>query len=282
MAKVRDRKEIGRTGEYVSSIGLGTFGIRDYDRALEAFIYAFENGIDNFDTAEMYGDGAAEEFLGRFIREVGRENIFITTKIMPHNMVSRERAERSAKNSLKRLGISTVDLILLHWSEPHLSLEMQIKNLEYLANKGYTRYIGVSNLNVSEMELAINTLSKYDIVVNQVRYSVYDRRIEKNLLPYCIRNGITIQAYTPIERGQVVGDEILREIGEKYGKSEVQVALNYLISQERVIPIPKTERKDRIEEFIGSMGWRLSQDDIHLIRERIPSRYSIDDLEEEQ
>ena len=282
MARVKDKKEIGKTGEYVSSLGLGTFGIQDYDRALKAFIYAFENGVDNYDTAEMYGNGAAEEFLGRFIKEVGRENVFITTKIMPHNMVSRERAERSARNSLKRLGISTVDLILLHWSEPHLSLEKQIKNLEYLADKGYTRYIGVSNLNVSEMELAINTLSKYDIVANQVRYSVYDRRVEKNLLPYCIKNRITIQAYTPIERGEVVGDRILKEIGEKYGKTEVQVALNYLISQELVIPIPKTEKKERIEEFIGSMGWRLSQEDIKLIREKIPSRYSIDDLEEEQ
>ncbi len=282
MARVKDKKEIGKTGEYVSSLGLGTFGIQDYDRALKAFIYAFENGVDNYDTAEMYGNGAAEEFLGRFIKEVGRENVFITTKIMPHNMVSRERAERSARNSLKRLGISTVDLILLHWSEPHLSLEKQIKNLEYLADKGYTRYIGVSNLNVSEMELAINTLSKHDIVANQVRYSVYDRRVEKNLLPYCIKNRITIQAYTPIERGEVVGDRILKEIGEKYGKTEVQVALNYLISQELVIPIPKTEKKERIEEFIGSMGWRLSQEDIKLIREKIPSRYSIDDLEEEQ
>ncbi len=282
MARVKDKKEIGKTGEYVSSLGLGTFGIRDYDRALKAFIYAFENGVDNYDTAEMYGNGAAEEFLGRFIKEVGRENVFITTKIMPHNMVSRERAERSARNSLKRLGISTVDLILLHWSEPHLSLEKQIKNLEYLADRGYTRYIGVSNLNVNEMELAINTLSKYDIVANQVRYSVYDRRVEKNLLPYCIKNRITIQAYTPIERGEIVGDRILKEIGGKYGKTEVQVALNYLISQELVIPIPKTEKKERIEEFIGSMGWRLSQDDIKLIREKIPSRYSIDDLEEEQ
>ncbi len=282
MVKAKDKKEIGKTGEYVSSLGLGTFGIRDYDKALEAFIYAFENGVDNYDTAEMYGNGSAEEFLGKFIKVVGRENVFITTKIMPHNMVSRERAERSARNSLKRLGISTVDLILLHWSEPHLSLEKQIKNLEYLADKGYTRYIGVSNLNVNEMELAINTLSKYDIVVNQVRYSVYDRRIEKNLLPYCIRNRITIQAYTPIERGEIVGDKVLKEIGEKYGKTEVQVALNYLISQEYVIPIPKTEKKERVEEFIGSMGWRLSQNDINLIRERIPSRYSIDDLEEEQ
>ncbi|HIQ12801.1 MAG TPA: aldo/keto reductase, partial [Thermoprotei archaeon] len=174
------------------------------------------------------------------------------------------------------------DLILLHWSEPYLSLEEQIKNLEYLANKGYTRYIGVSNLNIDELELAINTVSKYDIVVNQVRYSVYDRRIEKKLLPYCIEKGITIQAYTPLERGEVVKDNILKEVGKKYGKTEVQVALNYLISQINVIPIPKTERRERIEEYIGSLGWRLKKEDIEYIRRKILSRYSIDDLEDEQ
>ncbi|HIE37003.1 TPA: aldo/keto reductase [Candidatus Geothermarchaeota archaeon] len=282
MFKARDKKEIGRTGEYVSSLGLGTFGIQDYNRAFEAFTYAYEMGIDNIDTAEMYGNGRAEEFIGRFIKTVGKENIFITTKIMPHNMLPRDRAERSARNSLKRLGISTVDLILLHWSEPYLSLEEQIKNLEYLANKGYTRYIGVSNLNIDELELAINTVSKYDIVVNQVRYSVYDRRIEKKLLPYCIEKGITIQAYTPLERGEVVKDNILKEVGKKYGKTEVQVALNYLISQINVIPIPKTERRERIEEYIGSLGWRLKKEDIEYIRRKILSRYSIDDLEDEQ
>lgn len=282
MFKARDKKEIGRTGEYVSSLGLGTFGIQDYNRAFEAFTYAYEMGIDNIDTAEMYGNGRAEEFIGRFIKTVGKENIFITTKIMPHNMLPRDKAERSARNSLKRLGISTVDLILLHWSEPYLSLEEQIKNLEYLANKGYTRYIGVSNLNIDELELTINTVSRYDIVVNQVRYSVYDRRIEKNLLPYCIEKGVTIQAYTPLERGVVVQDNILKEVGERYGKTGVQVALNYLISQTNVIPIPKTERKERIEEYIGSLGWRLKKEDIEYIRKKIPSRYSIDDFEEGQ
>ncbi len=276
-----DRKEIGRTGEYVSSVGLGTWGINNYDAALEAFIYAYEMGIDNVDTAEMYGMGKAEEFIGRFLREVGRENIFVTTKIMPQNLVDRDRAIRSARDSLRRLGVDTVDLILLHWSEPHLSLEKQIKNLEYLAVKGYTRYIGVSNLNIAELEVAMNTLSKYEIVVNQLRYSVYDRRIEKEMLKFTERNGITIQAYTPLERGDIIGDKVLKEIGMKYNKGEVEVALNYLISQGRVIPIPKTEKRERIKHFIGAMGWRLRDEDIEMIRRKIPSRYSIEDVEQE-
>ena len=281
MSKVIDRVEIGKTGEFVSAIGLGTWGIKDYDAALEAFIYAYEKGIDNVDTAEMYGMGKAEEFIGRFLRVVGRDNIFVTTKIMPQNMVDRDRAVKSARDSLKRLGVKTVDLILLHWSEPHLSLEKQIRNLEYLASKGYTRYIGVSNLNIPELEVAMETLSKFEIVVNQLRYSVYDRRIERDMIPFTRRNGITIQAYTPLERGDIVGDKVLKEIGEKYGKNEVEVALNYLLTPGNVVPIPKTEKKERIDNFIGAMGWRLNEDDVKLIRSRIPSRYSIDDVEQE-
>ncbi len=278
---MRDKKEIGRTGEYVSSIGLGTWNIKDYDKALEAFIYAYERGIDNVDTAEMYGMGKAEEFIGRFLREVGRDNIFVTTKIMPENLARRELAIKSAENSLRRLGVSTVDLILLHWTEPHLSLEQQIKNLEYLAQKGFTRYIGVSNLGVEDMELARESTSKYEIVVNQVKYSVYDRRVEKDILPYTIRSGITIQAYTPLERGEIIGDKVLQEIGRKYGKSEVEVALNYLIYNENVVAIPKTEKKERIDSFIGAMGWRLDKKDVERIRREVPSRYSIEDLEGE-
>jgi len=274
-----DRKEVGRTGEYVSSIGLGTWNIIDYNKALEAFIYAYSNGIDNVDTAEMYGMGKAEEFIGRFLREVGRDNIFVTTKIMPQNMVDKDLAIKSAKGSLKRLGIDVVDLILLHWSEPHLSLEKQIKNLETLAKMGFTRYIGVSNLSIDELELARENTSRYEIVVNQVKYSVYDRRVERNIIPYTMREGLTIQAYSPIERGEIVGDKVLKEIGSKYGKTEVEVALNYLISNENVVAIPKTERKERIDMFLGAMGWRLDREDIEMIRSRVPSRYSIDDVE---
>jgi len=95
-----DRKEIGSTGEYVSSIGLGTWSIRDYSSAEKAFLYGLENGIDNIDTAEMYDGGRAEEFVGRILKLIGRDNIFITTKLMPHRFRSRESALKAARASL--------------------------------------------------------------------------------------------------------------------------------------------------------------------------------------
>jgi diketogulonate reductase-like aldo/keto reductase len=103
-------------------------------------------------------------------------------------------------------------------------------------------------------------------VVNQVKYSVYDREVERELLPYMVSEGITMQAYTPLERGAVARDPILRDLGRKYGKTPIQVALNYLISHRRVTAIPKTERRERVDEFKGSMGWRLKTEDIKFLK----------------
>jgi diketogulonate reductase-like aldo/keto reductase len=258
-----DRKPIGRSGETVSAIGLGTWAIRSYDRALKVYVYALRHGIDNIDTAEMYDGGRAEEFVGRVVREVGRENVFITTKMLPDHLRSRDEVLKAAKASLRRLGVETVDLFLIHWPNPNMSITMQVRNFETVYLEGLARYIGVSNFSVHELDEAIHATRKADIVVNQVHYSVlYKSSVEKELLPYCIKNGITIQAYTPIEKGRVREHPVIRRIGGKYGKTPVQVALNYLISRPRVFAIPKTENMKHLEEILGAMGWRLKPEDI--------------------
>ncbi len=266
-----DRKEIGRTGETVSAVGLGTWSIRDPRKAFEAMVYAIELGIDNIDTAEMYGDGEAERLVGRVLRVVGRDRVFVTTKLLPHRFRSLELAEKAMKASLQRLGVSSVDLVLIHWPDTIASIETQIKVLEYLAEKGYTRYIGVSNFDTILLEEALSFTRKHDIVADQVRYSVAYKHPERRLLPLAIEKGITIQAYTPLERGVVNEYDILQRIAEKYGKTPVQVALNYLISRPRVVAIPKTERKERVEEIAGAMGWRLSPEDLEVLEGWTPA-----------
>jgi len=260
-----DRKEIGNTGEKVSAIGLGTWNIRNPSAAIEALAYAVERGIDNIDTAEMYGDGAAEEIVGEVIKRVGRDRVFITTKLLPHRFRSKELAERALKASLKRLNVKYVDLVLIHWPDSLTSIESQIRSLEFLAERGLTRYIGVSNFDLLLLKEAVEATRKHDIVVDQVKYSVAYKQPENRLLPFAIERKITIQAYTPIERGQVAASSVLKKLGEKYNKTPVQVALNYLIARPRVIAIPKTEKKERVEEFIGAMGWRLSPEDIEML-----------------
>jgi diketogulonate reductase-like aldo/keto reductase len=199
---------------------------------------------------------------------VGRERIFITTKLTPYNLSDRYRALKAAEASIKRLNVKTIDLILAHWSESYFRIKDEVKSLEALLEAGYTRYIGVSNYSIEELEEAMASLRRHDIVVDQVRYNVYDKDIERGLLEYCIKNKITVQAYTPLEHGRVSEDPFLREIGEKYNKTPVQVALNYLISHYNVVPIPKTEKIERVDEIYGSLGWRLSRDDLEAIRKR--------------
>ena len=260
-----DRKEIGGTGERVSAIGLGTWDIKDARRALDSIILALELGIDNIDTAEMYGDGKAESIVGEAVRSYGRDRVFITTKLLPHRFRSRESAIKAAKNSLSRLGVDSVDLILIHWPDYLAPIEHQVRNLEALAKEGLTRYIGVSNFNKDQLDTAINATSKYEIVVDQVKYSVLDRAIERDLLKFAIEKNVTIQAYTPLERGRVVEVSLLRQIGEKYGKTAVQVALNFLISRPRTVAIPKAEKPHHVKEIAGSLGWRLDTSDIEVI-----------------
>jgi len=264
-----DRKEIGKTGEYVSAIGLGTWSIRDYNRAFKTYSYALEHGIDNIDTAEMYDNGRAEEFVGKLIKYIGRENIFITTKMLPHHLISEDEVLKAAKTSLKRLNVNYVDLFLIHWPNPSLPIETQIRNFEIVYLKGLSRHIGVSNFDLIDLEKALSYTKKADIVVNQVHYSVLERSIEKDLLPYCIRNNITIQAYTPLERGRIRHLRIIKELSRKYNKTPIQIALNYLISHSRVIAIPKAEKMEHLIEIIGSMGWRLSLEDLLYIEENV-------------
>ncbi|MCE4614485.1 MAG: aldo/keto reductase [Desulfurococcales archaeon] len=266
------KQEIGRTGEYVSSVGLGTWSIRDYKRAFEVFVEALNSGIDNIDTAEMYDSGRAEEFAGRVVREVGKENVFITTKMLPSHLVSRDQVIKASKASLRRLGLDTVDLFLIHWLNPSLPIEVQARNFEAVVEEGLSRYIGVSNFDIDELREAVASTKKADIVVNQVHYSVYHRYlVERGLGDFCVKEGITIQAYTPIERGRVAKDDLLKRIASQYDKTPIQVALNYVVSHPKVIAIIKTENHNHLIEILGSLGWNLSVEDIRLIQEKIGS-----------
>ncbi|MFN4046189.1 MAG: aldo/keto reductase, partial [Acidilobaceae archaeon] len=162
-------------------------------------------------------------------------------------------------------GVSCVDLTLIHWPDTLATIEEQARNLEALVFEGLTRHIGVSNFTGEELETARQALKRHDIVVNQVKYSILDKSVEEELLPYVTSKGITIQAYTPLERGEVLAHKTINEIARKRGKTTVQVALNYLISRPRVIAIPKAEKSEHVREIAGAMGWRLPPEDIEVL-----------------
>ncbi len=254
-----DRKELGRTGEKISAIGIGTWGIKDKESARKALRRAIELGLNQIDTAEMY---STEGLVGEVAREFSRDEVFVTTKLLPKHFTSEDSVIKAARDSLRRLSLNEVDLILIHWPNERVSIREQVRYLERVAEMGICRYIGVSNFDVRELEEAISSTKRFEIVVNQVKYSPIDRRVEKALLPFCVEHGITIQAYTPLEGGNIIKSKILRDLAGKYGKTPIQIALNYLISHERVTAIPKTEREERVEEFKGALGWRLNIEDL--------------------
>jgi diketogulonate reductase-like aldo/keto reductase len=255
-----DLKELGRTGEKVPAIGLGTWAIRNYREAEEVLVEAIDRGLYLIDTAEMYDSGRAEELVGRVVKRVGRDRVFIVTKMLPSRLTSADEVEKAARASLRRLGVNYVDLYLIHWPNYSLPIDHQVRVFETVYLLGYTRYIGVSNFSRSELEEAITATRSAEIVVDQVKYSVVDKAVENDLLPYALEAGVTIQAYTPLERGAVIYHPGVKRVALKAGKTPVQVALNYLISRPHVIAIVKTERKDHLDEILGALGWRLRHD----------------------
>ena len=269
-------KEFGKTGIRVPAIGIGTWEIgggmskdTSHDsEAIRALRRAIELGMYLIDTAEMYGDGHAEELVGEAIKPFPREQVYIVSKVLPENLHYRD-VIKAAENSLRRLQTDWIDLYLIHFPNPRIPLTETMEAMEELVYRNLVRSIGVSNFDVSEMEEA-RSLTRDGIVTNQVDYSLLVRNIERNVLPYCQQRRMTVMAYRPLARGQLSGNKFLEEIGEKYDKTAAQVALNWLIAKEDVIAIPKAVKIEHVEENAGAMGWRLSQDDI----ERISAYFS--------
>lgn len=257
-------------GVRISVLGLGTWGMgglrtpdtsRDSEE-VSALRAGIELGVTHIDTAEMYGGGHTEELIGEAIKPYRRENLFITTKVWTTNLRYKDLIA-SMKGSLKRLGVECVDLYLVHWPNPDIPLRETMRGLEYCVDEGYTRFIGVSNFSSSLLVEAQSYLEENRLVANQVRYSLKEQAPRVELLPYCLDNGLMIVAYRPLERGVLTGPghKVLDELADKYGKTHSQISLNWLITQENVIAIPKTSNIEHLKENIGAVGWRLSKDD---------------------
>jgi Predicted oxidoreductases (related to aryl-alcohol dehydrogenases) len=203
-------KELGKTGEKIPALGLGTWGIGgfsfpdySYDQlAIEVIRFAVEIGMNFIDTAEMYGSGHSEELIGEAIKGI-RDKVFIATKVLPTNF-RYEDVIKACERSLKRLKTSYIDLYQLHWPNPSIPIRETMKAMERLVDEGKIRYIGISNFSVEETVEAMNSLSKYEIVSNQVEYSLLVRDIERDLLPFCNKNKITVIAYSPLARGELL------------------------------------------------------------------------------
>ncbi|MEM7759901.1 MAG: aldo/keto reductase [Cyanobacteria bacterium P01_A01_bin.40] len=262
----------------------------------EAFTAALANGATFFDTAEVYGLGESERLIGRFLKQTN-QSVQIATKYFPLPWRFSAQAVVDALNeSLKRLQVERVALYQVHMPFSFLmSQETLMTSLAKEVQRGRIAAVGVSNYSAPQMQQAYDLLAQYDVplAVNQVRYSLLTRKIEQNgILETARKLGITILAYSPLDQGLLTGKYTpentelvqgarkldpkfsvsglskiepiiskLRHLGEKYNKTSAQVALNWLIVQDNVIPIPGAKNARQATENAGAMGWQLSQED---------------------
>jgi len=225
-------RRLGKTDDKVSTIGMGTWGMGVYrapeERAsqVEALRRGVELGINLIDTAEIYASGRSEEVVEEAVNKI-RKEVFIASKVAPGHL-RHDDVIRACHRSLSRLGTSYIDLYQVHWPDPSVPIKETMSAMEELVREGAVRYIGVSNFSVPETEEAMTALANSELVSNQVEYSLSNRYVEHEILPYCAREKITLIAYSP------------------------------LAPHEQVVAIPKSANVSHLEENASSVSARFS------------------------
>jgi diketogulonate reductase-like aldo/keto reductase len=242
--------------------GMGPDSSRDQSE-VDALKLGLNLGMTLIDTAEMYGSGHSEEIVSRALRS-WKKPVFVASKVSPSHF-AHDDVLRSARKSLDRLAVKQMDLYQLHWPNPQIPIAETMRAMEKLVKDGLVRHIGVSNFSVEQMKGAQAALSNAQIASNQVEYSLLDRAVEQDILPYCVENDVTLIAYSPLAQGRIAngrgaGFKVLDEIGAKLGKTRSQVALNWLLGNDSVIVIPKASDKTHVRENSQAAGWKLSSE----------------------
>lgn len=267
-------RAFGKSGQIVSSIGFGMwpiggtikkgdYGVTDFDEAILSIQLALDEGITLFDTAPAYGNGLAEEILGKAL-EGRRDKAFITTKCGIYydfekeiwiRDSSREAIVRSAEQSLKRLRTDVIDLLLIHWPDSETAPESAMAGLENLRKSGKVRFVGVSNFNIQQ----IDTYENFGILdVQQVGYNIFDRRIESEMIPRCRKSGMGVMAYGSLCHGLLTGTwkEDIKFNAEDWRSQGDVFGLKLFTSEN----LPNNVRvANELRDFAASIGLSLPQ-----------------------
>jgi len=246
-------------GARIPAVGLGTWDLRR-GTCVRMVEQALRLGYRHVDTAEMYGN---EREVGEGLRASGisRDDVFITTKVWPDNLAPAD-LERSTKESLARLRLSHVDLLLIHWPSPRIPLADTIGALCRMKQAGFARHIGISNFTVPLIEEAVR-LATQPLVTNQIEWHPYID--QSKVAAACRRHGLSVTAYSPIARGRAGDDAQLRLIGTHHHKTAGQVSLRFLI-QEGAVVIPRTSKPERLKENMTIFDFELDPAEMDAIR----------------
>lgn len=263
-------KELASTGIRIPEVGIGTWGYRAGPDPLRQ---GLEAGALFIDTAESYG---TEQIVGQAVKGI-RDQVFIATKVSPEHFHAID-LRKTVDTSLRLLGIGTIDLLQLHKPNPSIPLEETMAALAGVIDAGKVRFAGVSNFSVAQLREARQALGKYPIVSNQVRYSLIDRTAEKELLPYCQANNITVIADSPLGREFTrIRDcdptGIINSLASDTGKSPAQIVINWCLCKEGVVAIPKGNSASHILDNCAASDWRLTKEQIALLDNHIQYRY---------
>ncbi len=245
-------------GARIPLIGLGTWELRG-DACSQLIKDAAKIGYRHFDTAQMYNN---ETEVGEGLKHSGlkRDEYFLTTKVWPTNFKEKDFAT-AARESLKRLGHDSVDLLLLHWPSKDVPMAETLGALKKAKTDGLAKNIGVSNFTIPLLDEA-NKILPGELVCDQVELHPY---LDGTKLNAAIRkHGMAVVAYCPIARGRLVSDTTLADVGKKYGKSAAQVSLRYLTQQNFVV-IPRTSKAERLKENFSIFDFELSDADMKTV-----------------
>ncbi len=257
-------------GEQVPALGQGTWMMGESHERRDGEIAALRAGVDLgmrlIDTAEMYGDGAAERLIGEALGD-RRDELFLVSKAYPHN-ASRQRLAAACEASLQRLGTDRIDLYLLHW-RGSVPLGETAEAMEALKVAGKIRHWGVSNLGMDDME-ALVAEGGGACVTDQILYNLTRRGPEHDLLPWLSAHGIPAMAYSPVEQGRLIGNRNLTDIAGRIDATPAQVALAWTMRQDEVISIPKAGSIRHVEENRAAADLVLSETDLAALDEAFP------------
>lgn len=259
------------SGEQIPVLGQGTWHLAEDPSRRADEIAALRLGLDLgmtlIDTAEMFGDGAAEELVREAITG-RRDEVFLVTKVLPANATGRGMAA-ACEASLRRLGTDRIDLYLLHW-RGEVPLAETVEAFDDLVRAGEIRHWGVSNFDIGDLTELLAADRGGAAVTDQVLYNLTRRGIEWDLLPGCQELGMPVMAYAPMEQGRMLGDPVLRAIAADHDASPAQIALAWLLHHDHVSTTPRAGNPEHVRENRGALDIRLSQEDLTALERAFP------------
>ncbi|MCR5448055.1 MAG: aldo/keto reductase [Solobacterium sp.] len=261
----------------IPQLGQGTWNMGEstaiYDSEVEALRWGIDHGMTLIDTAEMYGDGAAEELVGDAIRPYNRNDLFLVSKVYPWN-AGRKNIFRSCEDSLERMGTDHLDLYLLHW-RGSVPLAETVECMEELKQQGKILRWGVSNFDTADMKELLDVRNGDQCQVNQVLYHLGSRGVEYDLLPFMNEHGIPMMAYCPLAQAgrlkqKLLSSRVLQEIAEAKGRTVMQILLAFTLLRDDVIPIPKASSVAHTSANRDAAEIILTQEECDLLDREFP------------